>query len=477
MEKYGQRFQNSRLFTQKDIISSNINMLLSQKYSYVILILGALIIGSLIVVSSNLIILPFLASLVLLFIIKPHIGLYTIFLTDIWFSYHEGPISRRTIILFFVVSIYMIYFFYKKKFKIDKKVNYIVYTIFVLLLWGLFTDFLINKVPLKNFYASFARLWLPVLIALLLYFFIEKEKHLDKFIYIIIFGVSISGLIGILQFFWGGVFYDIVPRPENMNISSGVIFGLSGMPHIYASQLASTIPLILSIILSQHKFRKILLISFAILTIALILTFVRSAIYGCTIGIITLFLFRLKKKIAIKINILIVILLLLFSVLSGMTEHGKRLFQVEGSALGRIPLAISAFYIAKDNPFGVGRGKYTEEVEEYLWQLKRFEYYHVVTVTTPHNQFLNVLVYWGIPGFLLLLFFYYKILKQVNIIRKTTNNEYLKTLSIGLFCSYIAYIINSLFHNNGAFTGDPFHWYFIGLTFCLIKLTIYNKRP
>ncbi|MEW6068412.1 MAG: hypothetical protein AB1610_09000, partial [Nitrospirota bacterium] len=307
----GESFKINSFNKQKEYLTKKFDISLNNNLLHIILTgIIAIACGYFLIKGSMLQYLPLFIAVIILFIVKPHLGLYAIFLSDIWFSYHEGPISRRTIILFFVVAIYMIYFFYKKRIKIDKKVNYIVYTIFVLLIWGLITDFLINELPLKNFYASFARLWLPVLIALLLYFFIEIEKHLEKFIYIIIFGISVSGLIGILQFFWGGVFYDIVPHSEKLDMSGGIIFGLSGLPHIYASQLASTVPLILSIILLQHKFRRILLISFAILTVALILTFVRSAIYGCAIGIIILFLITLKRKNAIKISILIAILLL-----------------------------------------------------------------------------------------------------------------------------------------------------------------------
>lgn len=456
----------------REYLIENVNISLNNWLLQIVLtVVIAIVCGYFLIQDSILRYLPLFILGTILFIIKPYLGLYAIYLSDIWFSYHENPISQRTIILFIVASIYMMYFFYKKKIKIDKKVNSIIYIIFILLIWGLITDFLINKVPLKNIYEVFARVWVPVLIALLSYFLIETKKHLEKFLYIVIFGVSISSLTGIFQFFLGNIFYNIVPHPEHLSldISKKVIFGLSGIPHIYASQLASTVPLILALMLSKSKFKKMLLISFAISIIALLLSFVRSAIYGCAISIIILSLITKKRK-KIIIALIIVIFLLLLPALSKISPLSERLFQMEGSALGRIPLALSALYISKDNPFGIGRGRYIEEAEEYLWKLERFEYYKVVTGTTPHNQFLNILVYWGLPGFLLLISFYYKILRQVNIIRKTTNNEYLKALSTGLLCSYIAYIVNSMFHNNGAFTGDPFHWYIIGVTFVLMKL-------
>jgi len=369
-----------------------------------------------------------------------------------------------------VFAIYHFFRFSTKK--TAKEVNNIYLLAIFILLWGLVSDYLINNNSLDRVYGFLAKVCLPVLTAYLAYFFINRYSSLKKFLYVVFLSISLSGFFGILQFFFGGWLYEVVPHPQSYTTFPS-IFGLYGVSHIFASQLGSTVPLIVSFLPSVKDMKKkiILMILLSIITLALLLTFVRSAIYGAFASLIIYFIIKKRAKMT-RIGILILVLFtLVFEVLPRINIKATRMYTVEGSALYRISFWVSSFHIAKDNFWGVGRGNYSEASEIYLDEISSYPGYEIVLRTTPHNQFLNILVYWGFPGFIFLIIFYYLIIRELNNVRKKINDRVLQNISIGLLCSFIAYLINSMFHNNGAFTGDSFHWFIISISLSLINLS------
>jgi O-antigen ligase len=369
--------------------------------------------------------------------------------------------------------VFIIYHFFRFNTKnTAKEVNYIYLLAILILLWGLVSDFLINNNSLDRVYDFLAKLCLPVLASYLVYFFINRYSSLKNFLYVVYLSISLSGFFGIMQFFFGGWFYEVVPHPQS-HTEPLQIFGLYGIQHIFASQLGSTVPLIVSLLPSAKDMKKkiILMILLLITTLALLLTFVRSAIYGAFASIIIYLIIKKRAKMT-KIGILILVLfILIFEVLPRINIKATRMYTVEESALYRISFWVSSFHIIKDNFWGVGRGNYSEAAEIYLDEISSYPGYEIVLRTTPHNQFLNILVYWGFPGFIFLIIFYYLIIRELNNVRKKINDRVLQNISIGLLCSFIAYLINSMFHNNGAFTGDPFHWFIISISLSLINLS------
>ena len=94
-------------------------------------------------------------------------------------------------------------------------------------------------------------------------------------------------------------------------------------------------------------------------------------------------------------------------------------------------------------------------------------------VNTPHNQFLNVLVYYGYPGLALLVLFYLLILRSLvysgrYILRSGDASLYfLGTAVVGALA---AYGVNSLLHNSGPFVGDWAHFFIVGLAFSIERI-------
>ena len=88
----------------------------------------------------------------------------------------------------------------------------------------------------------------------------------------------------------------------------------------------------------------------------------------------------------------------------------------------------------------------------------------------PHNQFLHVLVLYGFPGLLLLVLFYTLVFRSLldsarSALRSRDEGFLYLTAAIG--GATVAYVITSMFQPPGPFIGDWFHFYLIGLVFCL----------
>ena len=92
----------------------------------------------------------------------------------------------------------------------------------------------------------------------------------------------------------------------------------------------------------------------------------------------------------------------------------------------------------------------------------------------PHNQFLLVLVDYGLPGLGLLVIFYLLVFRSLS----RSALHALKTRDAGslylvaaLGGAMLAYVVNSLAHGRGPFTGDWAHFVLVGLAFAIERIT------
>ena len=142
----------------------------------------------------------------------------------------------------------------------------------------------------------------------------------------------------------------------------------------------------------------------------------------------------------------------------------------DSSARARIPMTLTALRYSLDHPLGTGR--YSPTREHIGEGLDEAMVEHLLE-TTPHNQFLNVLVYYGYPGLALLVAFYLLILRSLvysgrYILRSGDASLYfLGTAVVGALA---AYGVNSLLHNAGPFVGDWAHFFIVGLVFSIERI-------
>ncbi len=141
------------------------------------------------------------------------------------------------------------------------------------------------------------------------------------------------------------------------------------------------------------------------------------------------------------------------------------------SARARLPMALTALRYSLDHPLGTGR--YTPEDRHLPGGLEQRVAEEVLR-TTPHNQFLVVLVYYGYPGLVLLGAFYLLIGRSLfATARRSVRLRDTETmlLAAAVTGSLAGYGLNSLFHNAGPFVGDWFHFITVGLVFSIERLS------
>ena len=149
-------------------------------------------------------------------------------------------------------------------------------------------------------------------------------------------------------------------------------------------------------------------------------------------------------------------------------RFNSRLFQlVDNSTRPRPHMVTAAIRYSLDFPLGTGTYFPSERhldpgLDEYTK--------HRVLTGGPHNQFLIILVYYGFPGLILLVAFYWEMVRPLWLpfLRclgpEAGQPAFLVPAVLG---AMIAYTFNSLLHNNGPFVGDWYHFILIGLVFAL----------
>ena len=154
----------------------------------------------------------------------------------------------------------------------------------------------------------------------------------------------------------------------------------------------------------------------------------------------------------------------------GLELNVRVLGTSDSSARARIPMTLTALRYSLDHPLGTGT--YSPTREHIGEGLDPAMVEHLL-VSTPHNQFLNVLVYYGYPGLMLLVAFYLLILRSLLysgrfILRSGDTSLYF--LGTAVAGALAAYGVNSLLHNSGPFVGDWAHFFIVGLVFSIERI-------
>lgn len=256
--------------------------------------------------------------------------------------------------------------------------------------------------------------------------------------------------------------------------------GLSYTPIELGYQISVAFPLCWYLMTTQYGERKVALKALlAILFLGAIACQTRSALVANLVSIILLSKFSGGRKYLTFKNIIYTALLLGVTALISLTFGiAERLFQMDESALGKVFLMYAGVLYIGSNPIGSGilmkdffafksglLGMWADYSGGILAQVERY---------TPHNQFINTGVIFGITGLLALILFYTSILTRLKRVPLESGD---RPLAYAIYASIIAYIINSVVHNAGPFVGDPFAWYFIGMAGALTNASFNKKIP
>lgn len=432
-----------------------------------------------------------LISLIVGFIIfkKPLWGLYLAIIVELWlanyFLFGNYYLRLRLFILPFVFLLVITHMVYRKmKIKLNKTIlTFLTIEIFMVVIVIVIN--IIHSLTLGESVTKVARAGVPIVITLLIYFLVNTPKRLKSYLFFACIILSVSSLFGIAQAMFGEPIYRftqlLISKPDTY-YAFGEAAGLALYSLPLAYQILCVLPIFISLYLygSLHNRNNTFIIaSLIVLSVTLFSTLIRSAIIGIGIWIFGItFLKRNDKKSVLRRKTVLLAIFAVIFVVSLSTATFKQVLTVQDqSAQDRVPLLIMGLKIASLYPFGIASAskftQYSIEHFDFIADMKRAE---SVKLMSPHNQFLNTLLYWGIPGFILLIFLFIYKFKVLIKIFKTSKDNFIGIIAFGLLGVSIAYIVNSFFHNAGPFLGDIFYWYIIGLIPALVNISNKEKR-
>lgn len=328
------------------------------------------------------------------------------------------------------------------------------------------------------------RLFVPGMLVPLAVFILRDEQSIVRALRVMVFFAVVTAFFGIMQYFFPeGFFWKArevlgVPGPIAYQIIDRIrISGLSSYVIPLSYQLGSLVPVALAFFFMKKTLTR-RAISFGVMVIislALVLTFVKSAIGGAFFGAVLVFVMayrsgRLKPWAPIPALIFVCI------VFAVMTTHPKirsEVFSIGTPSLERIPIALSAVNVITSHPLGVGYN-YPNYVRESYADVAGYFGASIVTRHFPHNIVLNIAAILGIPALVLGIFAYFVLFRGLFRLSEDMGN--LGMIATGLVGSFVAYIVNAMFHNNNPFFGDTFNWIIIGVSFAAMQVWVVSRK-
>jgi len=323
------------------------------------------------------------------------------------------------------------------------------------------------------------KVFIGVIIAFCVWYSANSVNKLRYLIYVLIAGVAISAFVGIGQYLVGEPFISIWAKTGG-NLGrmweiqrKVVIAGLAGYSVPFGYQLCAAIPLTFALLLSvKSRLGKMWWLSLlSLLGIAVVLSVQRSATIASMAGIILITWFYLSRYRLLYTSLGVSFgTIVYFS--AGLYFSKKFVVLSTASTLARIPLWITALLVGLYHPLGTGVAGYMEAARAVYGMVSHLPASQYALELTSHNQFLNILGYYGFPGLFLLLIFYFLLFKiLIHAYKRAPKGTFVHNAGLGLLGASVAYVVNSLFHNAGPFIGDLVNWYYIGLILALDKVS------
>ena len=319
---------------------------------------------------------------------------------------------------------------------------------------------------------------------------IRSEKQMRRLLLVVVCGVSLSAAVAILQIspyrepflaVWRWRYDMTNSSPETMEriqtlytfILNRRAAGLTPYSLNLAHQIVQALPLAACLFLTEIRrtWQAFVLwclvahILGAISTGARIAIFIGLGAFGASLLYvkrpISLLSRRGRSRLKCLLMAIIVIAVLVVPLSQALSLYKIRLL-TEGEKL-RVAtwLSVGALFVERPQALllGLGGGGFTE------WGRQ------AGVLGSLHNQLLGTLVEFGLPGLLLLLSFYAMTFRTVRYVKIDQFGRLGKAFVYQrcYVMSLLAYIVASLFHDQGPFTGDLFHLMLLSIFVTLPK--------
>jgi len=318
-----------------------------------------------------------------------------------------------------------------------------------------------------------------VAIGILTVCLLEDGRDVRAFVHCVAVFLTLSSAVALLQF----VGVEAAWRVREMlgvDADSAIAWqilqrerppGLTYFSIQLSYQLITLFPILGSVWLARattSATRRLYGLACVMMALALVATLTRSAIAGAVVGLGAVIMLSAPRR---RLWWLVVTTVACVALVSAVDLGSRRGLSWEALAYGRLALYVTALRVAVDNPLGVGaHSRFSEYAANYYSEVVDLPGAHVVLGRAAHSQFLNVLLALGVPGLLGFLWFYRELFRLAMRLRRSMAlDTYLQAVSSGLVGAFVGYVVNSFFHNAGPFSGDPFHWYWVGLVLVIAR--------
>ena len=330
--------------------------------------------------------------------------------------------------IFEILAMFAILFFFIEKrrssIKKFKTLPKFVIIAISLILIGVSMSIIFNNAYATGFAILKSWFLIPILFSYLLFNILDSESTLEKVFRSIYFSAVFIGIISIVYKITGIVTYDnrleafyLSPNYLSMYLSPGIFFGFYFLVKSFQNKPYS-----------YKFFMHIILLS--LVFIPLYYTYSYGAWLAVCLSFLVLIALIANKKRLLIIGLFSVVAVTVF-IFQINNQKFSNLFSERSSFASRMMIWNASVLMIKQHPFlGVGPGNFQAN---YLLLQKFFPPYLEWAVPQPHNIFLAFWIQTGIvglTGFLLLLFFVFRLLLTI---LKNKKGAALATPILGFF--------------------------------------------
>ncbi|MCI0514436.1 O-antigen ligase family protein [candidate division KSB1 bacterium] len=276
-----------------------------------------------------------------------------------------------------------------------------------------------------------------------------------------------------------GIFADAKPHRHRIigNKEVMAVSGTTSGSHRFASYVIMILPLLLSSILTDKRWRQRFIYLSLLVSglIILVYTYSRGGWVGFVVGMLVFLLLKVAQS-EKRGNTVLQVVFLMILVVGILFQFKDDIFlritgEDYGSARSRIPMMQIAFEIIKANPFlGVGLNNYTLVMSTYDFTGITYTYQQPV-----HNTYLQLAAevgIWGLITFagLLIILFWRAIQTQ------RRSDVFFQNQMVGLISGAVGLLVHNTM-NNGTIDSESFvlFWFLAGLMVAISNMTFPDR--
>ena len=297
---------------------------------------------------------------------------------------------------------------------------------------------------------------------------ITTRKQLKMILYVMLTVGTLTAIYGIYQYKYGDVYSQAWLDSEMFEDIRMRVYATLENPNVYGEYLILIIPFTISLFWTEKGWKKkmFLIATLGIMGLALILTYSRGCWLGVIIAIAILALIIDKRFIFLGILLLLFAPLILpDTIISRFTSIGNL---EDTSTSYRVNIWMGTLSMLKDYWLsGVGMGITSFNKIYPLYS------YNNIKAPHSHNLFLQIMVEYGIVGFIVMIGVMYNYFKIAIISMKAKKDIVLG----GLMASMIGYLIQSMTdHTWYNYRVVLIFWVMIALTVTASKINLKEKE-